>query len=59
MQARREPLRRLAEGVEDLETLSALKRMGCDLVQGYYVSRPLAFDSLVALVNAPPRTIAA
>lgn len=49
----------VAEGVEDLETLSALKRMGCDLVQGYYVSRPVAFDSLVALVNAPPRTIAA
>jgi len=31
----------IAEGVETEEQLSALKAMGCDMVQGYYFSRPL------------------
>ena len=31
----------IAEGVETEEQLNALKAMGCDLVQGYYFSRPL------------------
>jgi glycerate kinase len=31
----------IAEGVETEEQLRALKTMGCDLVQGYYFSRPL------------------
>ena len=31
----------IAEGVETEEQLQALKEMGCDLVQGYYFSRPL------------------
>lgn len=30
-----------AEGVEDQSTLDYLKRLGCDLVQGYFISRPL------------------
>ena len=30
----------IAEGVETKEQLDALKTMGCDLVQGYYFSRP-------------------
>lgn len=30
-----------AEGVEDEETLSYLKSLGCDIAQGYLVSRPL------------------
>jgi len=30
----------IAEGVEDKETLLQLKRLGCDLVQGYYVCKP-------------------
>jgi diguanylate cyclase (GGDEF)-like protein/PAS domain S-box-containing protein len=29
-----------AEGVEDPETLARLKEMGCDLAQGYWISRP-------------------
>lgn len=31
----------IAEGVETEEQLIALKAMGCDLVQGYYFSRPV------------------
>lgn len=31
----------VAEGVETEEQLSLLKRMGCEIVQGYYFSRPL------------------
>jgi len=31
----------VAEGVEDAATYSALADMGCDLAQGYHISRPL------------------
>ncbi len=31
----------VAEGVEDEVQLSALKKMGCDLIQGFYFSRPV------------------
>jgi len=35
-------LRVVAEGVEDEEVWRALGKMGCDVVQGYYVCRPLS-----------------
>ena len=31
----------IAEGVETAEQLNALREMGCDIVQGYYFSRPV------------------
>ncbi len=34
----------IAEGVETLEQLEALKELGCDLVQGYYFSKPIPAD---------------
>ncbi len=34
----------VAEGVEDATTLAHLRQEGCDLVQGYYVSRPMPAD---------------
>jgi diguanylate cyclase (GGDEF)-like protein len=37
-------LRVIAEGVEDEETLRWLARLGCDLAQGYHMSRPLPAD---------------
>jgi len=34
-------LQTVAEGVEDQETLNAVIQMGCNRVQGYYLSRPM------------------
>jgi diguanylate cyclase (GGDEF)-like protein len=39
-------LKVIAEGVENKATWDALETMGCDLVQGYYVSRPLSPEIL-------------
>ncbi len=36
----------IAEGVETLEQLEVLRRMGCDYMQGYLLSRPLDADAL-------------
>ena len=42
----------VAEGVEDLATLQRLKEFGCDLVQGYYVSKPLNPEGIVDFLAA-------
>ena len=36
----------VAEGVENIETLERLRALGCDQVQGYYLSRPLSADDI-------------
>ncbi len=36
----------VAEGVEDAATLARLAAMGCDLVQGYFLGKPLPSDKL-------------
>jgi EAL domain-containing protein (putative c-di-GMP-specific phosphodiesterase class I) len=33
-----------AEGIEDEATAKELKRLGCDIAQGYYFSPPLTVD---------------
>jgi diguanylate cyclase (GGDEF)-like protein len=38
----------VAEGVEDEPTLERLRTLGCDMVQGYFFSRPLATDMVSA-----------
>ena len=30
-----------AEGVENVETLNMLRSMGCDMIQGYYIAKPI------------------
>ncbi len=39
-------LRVVAEGVETVDTWRALQALGCDLAQGYLISRPLPGDEL-------------
>jgi diguanylate cyclase len=41
-------LRVVAEGVEDSVTLQELDALGCDVVQGYYISRPVPADDLIS-----------
>ncbi|SDN47699.1 bifunctional diguanylate cyclase/phosphodiesterase [Geodermatophilus sp. DSM 45219] len=45
-------LRVVAEGVEDAVTLALLADWGCDLVQGFHVSRPLPLDRLAEWLAA-------
>jgi len=41
----------VAEGVEDSPTLDKLRQMGCDLVQGYLISRPLPSDQFLNFLS--------
>ena len=41
----------VAEGVEEKEQLKLLKRMGCDIVQGYYFSPPLPAERFGELIE--------
>ncbi len=45
-------LRVVAEGVEDAGALEMLRDLGCDLVQGYHISRPLPADGIKALLRS-------
>jgi diguanylate cyclase (GGDEF)-like protein len=48
--AHRLGLKVIAEGVETAEQLGVLRAQGCDVVQGFYFSRPVPADELAALV---------
>lgn len=41
----------VAEGVEEEEQLKALKKMGCDIVQGFYFSPPLPAERFGELIE--------
>ncbi len=41
-------LRVVAEGVQSVQVWDELKRLGCDIGQGYYFSRPLPVDRVAA-----------
>jgi diguanylate cyclase (GGDEF)-like protein len=41
-------MRTLSEGVETAQQLDAISAAGCDEIQGYYVSAPMALDDFVA-----------
>ena len=49
--ARKLGLTSVAEGVEGEAALESLTAMGCDIAQGYYLSRPLAADGLSEFVR--------
>lgn len=40
----------LAEGVEDKETLEALKKLKCDIYQGYYAHKPIPINDFEKLL---------
>jgi diguanylate cyclase (GGDEF)-like protein/PAS domain S-box-containing protein len=42
----------VAEGVETAEQVAALRRLGCDEVQGYFVREPITADELTAMLDA-------
>lgn len=50
----------VAEGVETEEQMDLLRSFGCDQVQGYLISKPLAIEPLVEylLLNAAQRPVA-
>ena len=46
----------IAEGVETEEQMTALREMGCDLVQGYYFSRPVPGEAFEEFLPAGRQT---
>ena len=41
----------VAEGVEDLQQLEYLQDLGVECVQGFYLSKPLSFESFTSIVS--------
>ena len=52
-------LKVVAEGVEDQACLDALRKMGCDLAQGYLIARPMAAENVAELVARPFAAVSA
>ncbi len=49
-------LKVIAEGVESLETWKVLAKLGCDLAQGYFISRPMPSPQFEAWMRGAPWT---
>ena len=41
----------VAEGVEDEATLYQLEELGCDVIQGYYISKPLTVENIPDMIS--------
>jgi diguanylate cyclase (GGDEF)-like protein len=50
-------LRVVAEGVEKIEAWNLLRRLGCDLAQGYLISKPLPANAVLAFVGEANRLL--
>ena len=51
-------LRMVAEGVEDAKTWQLLRALGCDVIQGYHLSRPLPAEKATEwLITQGPRVM--
>ena len=51
-------LKVVAEGIEEAECLDFLRSVGCDMAQGYHISRPIPAPALIDLLTQP-RAVAA
>lgn len=51
MIAQRLRLAVVAEGVENRKQLELLKKEGCDIIQGYYITKPLPFSELLDFLD--------
>jgi EAL domain-containing protein (putative c-di-GMP-specific phosphodiesterase class I)/ActR/RegA family two-component response regulator len=49
--ARKLGLQSVAEGVEDQATLHSLMTLGCDVAQGYHLSRPVSAERIPAFIT--------
>ena len=38
----------VAEGVESKPVMKALEAMGCDMIQGYHIAKPMSWEALEA-----------
>ena len=45
-------LNTVAEGVENEEQYKLLKNIGCDIIQGYYFSKPLPAEEFKLFMNS-------
>ena len=45
-------LKVVAEGIENAETLQALKQQGCDIAQGYHLARPMPQQDFIDWLNS-------
>jgi diguanylate cyclase (GGDEF)-like protein len=51
-------LRVVAEGIEDSATLELLSQLGCDIAQGYYISKPRPAEELSFRAHTEPPALA-
>ena len=42
----------VAEGVEQLEQLEFLRKLSCDIIQGYYYSPPLGYERFLQFLKS-------
>ena len=45
----------MVEGVEDEDTLVVLRELGCDLVQGFHLARPMPLPDILRLLQRSAR----
>ena len=45
-------LKVIAEGVENKEQFDQLGSFGCDIIQGYYIGKPMPEEAIVGMLKA-------